>query len=180
MFTETTEKHFFTYNLSNNRWPMSVESYPLLRKRLEEIFEYQKEILTDIYNNTGKFYCIPTGSIINRYGKKQQRKMLELLREYVLGDKEVEEGEQEDLILEELLYHIVTNDIESAYDMHQDKFCSETFNAWKEIFNASDDSDVTGEDEFTDEDILEGLNECLWWDLDWQIFGVKKKDYSSK
>ena len=162
---------------------MQPESYPLLRKKLENIFEDEFARMEDSYEN-GKIDYIPRGSIINKYGKKQQRKMLELLRAYVLEDKET--TNQEDLILEELLYHIVTNDLEISYEMCLDADeddvdgFKDSFNEWKAIFNAGEESEESSEElgELTDEDIFNGLNECLWWDVDWQLWEVEKRDYS--
>jgi len=175
--TETeTEKQYFCYNINNGCWPMQRESYPLLRKRMEEIFEHQFEKMNDPTWNEGKLDCIPTGSIINKYGKKQQRKMMELLKAYVLDDKET--SNVEDLILEELLYHIVTTDLEISYDMYLDGF-EEDFNEWKDIFNSGEEKEeLEAYGDMTDEEVYDGLNECLWWDLDWQIFQVEKRDYS--
>ena len=172
-----TEKEYFCYNINNGRWPMQEESYPLLRKRMEDIFEYEFENMDDPDWNGGKLDCIPTGSVINKYGKKQQRKMLELLKAYVLEDKET--SNQADLILEELLYHIVTSDLESAYEKYNDGF-EDDFNEWKAIFNAGVETEELEETygELTDGQIYYGLQECLWWDRDWEIFEVKKKDYS--
>jgi hypothetical protein len=174
--TETeTKKQYFCYNINNGRWPMQKESYPLLRKKMIEIFEYEFENM-DLLLNGGKLDCIPTGSIINKYGKNQQRKMLELLKAYVLEDKET--SNQEDLILEEMLYHIVTKDIDLAYDQYLDGF-EDSFNEWKAIFDAGEEKEeYEAYGEVTDEDIYQGLYECLWWDLDWEIFQVKKRDYS--
>jgi len=146
---------------------------------MEEIFEYEFENMDDPDWNGGRLDCIPTGSIINKYGKKQQRKMMELLRAYVLDDKET--SNVEDLILEEMLYHIVTNHLDFAYDNYLDGF-EDDFNEWKAIFNAGEEKEELEEayGEATDEEIYDGLCECLWWDLDWQIFKVKKQDYSNR
>lgn len=161
---------------------MQKESYPLLRKKMEDIFQYEFENMDNPDWNGGKLDAIPTGSIINKYGKKQQRKMMELLKAYVLEDKET--SNVEDLILEEMLYHIVTSDLEFSYDMYLDGF-TDYFNEWKAIFNAGEETEETEEldetyGEATDEEVYQGLMECLWWDLDWQIFKVKKQDYSNR
>ena len=172
--TQTITKNEFPYNV--NRWPVNKS----IRKPLVEIALDAIDMQLDLMiSNKPDTLGFPVGSPINKFSAKQQVELLNRLESAVQGNPFIG-VQEEDLILEEILYTLLYNHVVYMFDMagmdedEDDKYWENEINKIKKVYQLA-----TGDKTAEKENVIHWFESSIWWDQDWKIFETDTKQYKS-
>ena len=171
--TQTSTKNSFPYSV--NRWPVKKSA----RKPLVEIVLDAIDFERDLMISNKDTLSFPVGSPVNKFSQKQQVELLNRLENAVQG-KHFIGNQEEDLILEEILYTLLYNHVVYMFDMSEpnededDKYWENEINKIKKVYQLD-----TGDKNAERKDVARFFESDIWWDQDWKIFETDTKQYKS-
>jgi hypothetical protein len=155
----------FCYNIKNNRW--YIQNHKDLKPIIEEAINSSLDLMEDEYSDES---CRIQFGNLKKFTRRQQIKLLKRLRLAVF-----EEGnciDDEDHILEELLYNTLTTYVEVIGDMKNGDHPNAK-KEWKKIKDfCSKELDVKA---LKESEIFEFFSDNIWHDLDFQYVSFDKE-----
>lgn len=154
----------FCYNIKS-RWPHHIKNKRKLesfQKMVFEAIEQETDFLTD-YDEWEIF--THKDSSLNKFSQKEQVLLLKRLKMALVEDNHC--YEEEDLILEEALYRVVTGYFDYISDCRND--FKREWNRFKMLAGSDDE-----------ETIKEYVCDRIWWDMDstfWKLKASHIKNY---
>lgn len=165
-------KNDFCYNM--RRWPVNKEAKPLLKEIALDAIDAARCPLEDGVGIDGSY--LSEDSVLNKFSDKHLIVLLNRLEDAIKGKPFIGSSTSSDMILEELLFEVLTSHVIITFDMQDDKYfekyCDKKI---RKIYSLHNDNIVDD-----DKTIIEWFKDDLWWDLDWQIFQVDTREYKKK
>jgi hypothetical protein len=162
-------KKQFCYNIKGKRFPQ-VKHNKDLKEILEEAINSSIDIMEDdCSDDLTKIHSLN----LQKFTRRQQIKILKRLRLAVF-----EEGnclEDEDHILEEMLYEAITSYVEVMQDMKEQDCNLNARKEWRKIKRYCCSNLNEKPNEIKDEEVLDFYNEIIWHDLDFQYIDFDKE-----
>ena len=171
--TQTITRNRFPYNV--NRWPVKKSA----RKPLVEIALDAIDMERDLMVNNKDTLAFPVGSPVNKFSQKQQVELLNRLENAIQG-KSFIGVQEEDLILEEILYTLLHTHVGYMFDMagmgedEDDEYWENEINKIKKVYQLD-----TGDKKAERADVIHWFESSIWWDQDWKIFETDTRQYKS-
>ena len=161
----------FCYHLEN-RWPIRCNAKHLLKPIVETAINETLDILEDEYHDEESRVC-ETGTL-GKFTKNEQALILKRLRLAIFEGGNAHDDE--DFILEEMLYHVINDWVEVICDMKKDRFPIAT-KQWKMLKafyceSIREDKPIKASS-VKDSDVIYYMKECIWHDLDWEMWDLK-------
>lgn len=175
MKTKTnTNKNQFCYNM--RRWPVNKEAKPLLKEIVLDAIDAARNDLENEMGIDGTY--LSEDSIINDFSDKKKIALLNNLENAVKGKPFFGISSSTDLILEELLYNVVSSHVIITFDMEKglDKYFKKYCDKIRKVYSLHHDDNKIPDNQT----IIDWFSDELWWDMDWEIFQIDTKKYARK
>jgi len=167
-----TNKNQFCYNM--RRWPVNKEAKPLLKEIVLDAIDAARACLEDGMGIDGSY--LSEDSIINDFSDEKKIVLLNNLENAVKGKPFSGISSSTDLILEELLYNVVSSHVIITFDMEDDAYFRKYCNKIRKIYLLHQDDNKVPDNQT----IIDWFSDDLWWDMDWEIFQIDTKKYAQK